>query len=80
LADRDLRHIRFTNLRRHAVAVLTEDMKRLVREQGFGFFATVNSDGSPNLSPKGTTLVWDDEHLGSEPGSDLVREAPTRLG
>jgi predicted pyridoxine 5'-phosphate oxidase superfamily flavin-nucleotide-binding protein len=45
------------------VAVLTEDMKRLVREQGLGFYATVNEDGSPNLSPKGTTRVWDDEHL-----------------
>jgi hypothetical protein len=46
-----------------AVAILTEDMKRLVREQGLGFYATVCEDGSPNLSPKGTTRVWDDDHL-----------------
>lgn len=45
------------------MAILTEDMKRLVREQGLGFYATVSEDGSPNLSPKGTTLVWDDDHL-----------------
>jgi predicted pyridoxine 5'-phosphate oxidase superfamily flavin-nucleotide-binding protein len=45
------------------VAILTEDMKRLVREQGLGFYATVCEDGSPNLSPKGTTRVWDDDHL-----------------
>jgi uncharacterized protein len=45
------------------VAVLTEDMKRLVREQGLGFYATVSEDGSPNLSPKGTTHLWDDEHI-----------------
>jgi uncharacterized protein len=45
------------------VAVLTEDMIRLVSEQGLGFYATVNEDGSPNLSPKGTTRVWDDGHL-----------------
>src|SRR4029450_6548245 len=38
-------------------------MKPLVREQGPGFYATVCEDGSPNLSPKGTTRVWDDDHL-----------------
>jgi uncharacterized protein len=45
------------------MAILTEDMKRLVREQRLGFFATVCEDGSPNLSPKGTTFVVDDDHL-----------------
>ena len=43
--------------------ILTPDMKRVVREQRLGFVATVCSDGTPNLSPKGTTSVWDDEHL-----------------
>ena len=28
-----------------------------------GFFATVCPDGTPNLSPKGTIAVWDDDHL-----------------
>jgi predicted pyridoxine 5'-phosphate oxidase superfamily flavin-nucleotide-binding protein len=46
-----------------AMAILTEDMKRVVREQRLGFYATVCEDGSPNLSPKGTTHVWDDDHL-----------------
>jgi predicted pyridoxine 5'-phosphate oxidase superfamily flavin-nucleotide-binding protein len=45
------------------VAILTEDMKRVVREQRLGFYATVCDDGSPNVSPKGTTYVWDDDHL-----------------
>ena len=45
------------------MGILTEDMKRLIREQRLGFMATVNSDGSPNLSPKGTTIVWDDDNL-----------------
>ena len=45
------------------MAVLTEDMKRVVLEQRLGFVATVCPDGTPNLSPKGTTTVWDDEHL-----------------
>jgi predicted pyridoxine 5'-phosphate oxidase superfamily flavin-nucleotide-binding protein len=44
-------------------AILTADMKRVVGEQRLGFVATVCSDGTPNLSPKGTIRVWDDEHL-----------------
>ena len=38
-------------------------MKRVVQEQQLGFAATVSPDGTPNLSPKGTTRVWDDDHL-----------------
>lgn len=45
------------------MGILTEDMKRVVREQRLGFAATVCPDGTPNLSPKGTTTVWDDDHL-----------------
>ncbi len=37
-------------------------MKRIVREQRLGYIATVCPDGTPNLSPKGTTAVWDDDH------------------
>src|SRR5690349_25084986 len=43
--------------------ILTPDMKRVVTEQRLGFVATVCPDGTPNLSPKGTTTIWDDEHL-----------------
>ncbi|MET0325386.1 MAG: pyridoxamine 5'-phosphate oxidase family protein [Ilumatobacteraceae bacterium] len=42
---------------------LTADMQRVVDQQRLGFVATVTPDGRPNLSPKGTTVVWDDEHL-----------------
>jgi len=45
------------------MGILTDDMKRNVREQRLGYIATVCSDGTPNLSPKGTTAVWDDDHL-----------------
>ena len=45
------------------MGILNEDMKRVVRQQRMGFIATVCPDGSPNLSPKGTTAVWDDDHL-----------------
>jgi len=48
---------------RAATGILTDDMKRIVREQRLGFVATVCADGTPNLSPKGTTAVWGDEHL-----------------
>ena len=45
------------------MGILTEDMKRVVSEQRLGFVATVCPDGTPNLSPKGTTAVWDDDHI-----------------
>ena len=52
--------------RRHdeGMAMLTDDMKRVIREQRLGFVATVGPDGAAlNLSPKGTTTVLDDDHL-----------------
>ena len=45
------------------MGALTDDMQRLVRDQRLGFYATVCEDGSPNLSPKGSTYVLDDDHL-----------------
>ena len=45
------------------MGMLTADMRRVVEEQRLGFVATVCPDGTPNLSPKGTTGVWDDDHL-----------------
>lgn len=49
--------------RNGSMGVLTADMKRVVEQQRLGFVATVCPDGTPNLSPKGTTAVWDDDHL-----------------
>ena len=45
------------------MGILTNDMRRVIDEQQLGFIATVCPDGTPNLSPKGTTAVWDDDHL-----------------
>jgi predicted pyridoxine 5'-phosphate oxidase superfamily flavin-nucleotide-binding protein len=45
------------------MGILTADMKRVVEQQRLGFVATVCPDGTPNLSPKGSTAVWDDDHL-----------------
>ena len=42
---------------------LSDDMQRVVLEQSLGFVATVTAAGRPNLSPKGTTTVLDDQHL-----------------
>lgn len=46
-----------------AYVQLTAEMKRVVAEQRLAFVATVCPDGTPNLSPKGTIAVWDDDHL-----------------
>ena len=45
------------------MAKLSVEMKTLVERQRLGFVATVCPDGTPNVSPKGTVSVLDDEHL-----------------
>jgi predicted pyridoxine 5'-phosphate oxidase superfamily flavin-nucleotide-binding protein len=45
------------------VGVLDMGAQRTVEEQRLGFVATVNDDGTPNLSPKGTLAVLDADHL-----------------
>jgi uncharacterized protein len=42
---------------------LTDDMKEVVERVRLGFVATVCPDGTPNVSPKGTLSVADDDHL-----------------
>jgi uncharacterized protein len=44
------------------MAKLTQEMKDLVATQQC-FVATVNPDGTPNIGPKRSTRVLDDEHL-----------------
>lgn len=43
--------------------MITADMKAVIEATHLCFAATVTPDGRPNLSPKGTIRVWDDEHL-----------------
>jgi uncharacterized protein len=43
--------------------VITPEIAAFVHQQRLGFHATVCADGTPNLSPKGTTAVYDPEHL-----------------
>ena len=45
------------------MGTLTKEMKQAVEDQRLAFVATVDADGTPNLSPKGTITVLDDDHL-----------------
>ena len=40
-----------------------DELKKLVNFQKLGDVATVSSDGTPNLSPKGTIAILDDSRL-----------------
>lgn len=51
------------NITNKRMGILTTEIKEFVKQQKLGFVATVCPDGTPNLSPKGTTTVWDDDHL-----------------
>ncbi|MCH8972880.1 MAG: pyridoxamine 5'-phosphate oxidase family protein [Thaumarchaeota archaeon] len=42
---------------------LTQEIKDFVNKQRMGFVATIGPANKPNLSPKGTTIAWDDNHL-----------------
>ena len=41
----------------------TNEIKNLIAQQKLGYIATISPNNTPNLSPKGTISVWDDEHL-----------------
>ncbi len=45
------------------MGILTEPMLALLRREGLSYVATVRPDGTPNLSPKGSTIALDDETL-----------------
>ncbi len=45
------------------MGAITEDMRNIVDSAKLAFVATVCEDGSPNLSPKGSVRVYDDDHL-----------------
>lgn len=45
------------------MGILTKEIQEFIKTEKLGFIATVCPDGTPNLSPKGTTTVWDDDHL-----------------
>ena len=45
------------------MGLLTNEIKNIIEEQKLGYVATISPDNTPNLSPKGTIFVWDEEHL-----------------
>jgi predicted pyridoxine 5'-phosphate oxidase superfamily flavin-nucleotide-binding protein len=42
------------------MGLITNEMKDLIDQQKLGYVATVSPDKTPNLSPKGTLSVWND--------------------
>lgn len=45
------------------MAVLSEEAKRIITTVQLAFVATASKDGRPNVSPKGSFRVLDDEHV-----------------
>jgi len=45
------------------MAKLSEEAKQLIKELYPGMIATASKDGKPNVSPKGSFRVIDDEHV-----------------
>jgi hypothetical protein len=43
--------------------MLTQDMKSIIAAYPLGFVASVNKDGTPNLSPKGTFVALNERQL-----------------
>src|SRR4029077_9831159 len=50
-------------IQRRKPKMLTPDMKRIIEEQLLGFVATTAPDGTPNVSPKATFFVVDDQTI-----------------
>ena len=45
------------------MAKLTDEMKKVISESFPAFVATANKAGKPNVSPKGSLQILDDEHV-----------------
>ena len=43
--------------------MITQEIKDFLDLQKLGYVATVNSDGTPNISPKGTIIGWTEKTL-----------------
>jgi len=42
---------------------LSKEIKNFLNVQKLGYVATVSSNNTPNLSPKGTIIAWDENNL-----------------
>lgn len=45
------------------MGLINDDMRTIIAGSGLGYAATVTPDSRPNLSPKGSLAVWDEDHL-----------------
>ncbi len=45
------------------MVIITEEIKKFVNFQKLGYVATISTDNTPNLSPKGTIMVLDESYL-----------------
>ena len=45
------------------MVIITEEIKNFVNFQKLGYVATISTDNTPNLSPKGTIIVLDESSL-----------------
>ena len=45
------------------MGMITEDHRKLIEEVGLCYVASASADGTPNVSPKGTIAVVDDDRL-----------------
>lgn len=45
------------------MGLITSKIKEFLDLQKLGYVATVSNDGSPNLSPKGTIIGWDENTI-----------------
>ena len=45
------------------MSLITNEIKDFLSTQKLGYVATVSSDGTPNISPKGTIIGWDEHTL-----------------
>ena len=63
---------------------LTDEMKEMVERLRLCYVATVTPDGKPNLSPKGSLKVWDDETVVfadiASPGTIVVHNGTVARG
>ena len=42
---------------------ISESVKIFLNGQKLGYVATVSANGTPNLSPKGTIIAWDESTM-----------------
>ncbi len=65
------------------MGMIEDAHKSLIAEVGLCYVATASSDGQPNVSPKGSILVFDDDHLAfaeiMSPGSRANLEQNARV-